>query len=326
MTRNNDSDSLKSSIANLVRQNKKRDELINFLMERVETLTSAINTLSLPGPELTHTTAHASNTQIPDQSTQIINNSDKNIETNEKLQNEISLDDVLNSISSAPVANNYQPETAHSEITDNQIHNSQGQQELLVKSEFDSISYQQPNQEIADVISSTSELPAYNHTSGNQFMTNLNLDDVLNSMPTTFKDDDLISTILGADDSASNHGGDGHHDNSNLPPEKLKLLGMNVKQLKQIAKDMNIKSRGNKTELVDCIWQKMSTTLTTISECHASIVSTNTDMDALLNSQHGVDNINHENENTTANNDIAPSTNLLNTAQQLVVEEIPDDI
>ena len=153
-------------------------------------------------------------------------------------------------------------------------------------------------------------------------MSSLNLDDVLNSIPTTFKDDDLISTILGADDSASNHGdvnGHIHHDNSDFPAEKLKLRGMSVKQLKQIAKDMNIKSRGNKTELVDSIWEKTFALPTTgiSDEQHIGaheLVSSDADMDALLNEDAAADTL-------------PSSANISNpVTTQLLVEDFPDDI
>ena len=94
---------------------------------------------------------------------------------------------------------------------------------------------------------------------------------------------------------------------------------MSVKQLKQIAKDMNIKSRGNKTELVDCIWEKTCVLSTFgISDGQSvtahGLVSSDADMDALLNED-------------TAADTLPSSTNFHNpTTAQLLVEDFPDDI
>ncbi len=321
MTRNNESDSLKSSIANLVRQNKKRDELINFLMERVETLTNAVNTLALPASIPSPETD--SNERIPDhtssQQTEQFEQSEQFEQANDtmavnnpeilKQVTELSLDDVLNSIQSVQL----------DAVTPPTIVN-------IAQSE----SHQNEELEVSEFANTTSNLHDNTGISSpvKQPISNLNLDDVLNSIPTTYKDDDLISTILGADDSASNHGDYNMHshgdynmhsntDHSDVPPEKLKLLGMSVKQLKQIAKDMNIKSRGNKNELVDLIWEKTcsipkneNTALqTTISD----LVSNDADMDALLNESKSED-------KTEINNISAIET------PQLVVEDFPDDI
>ncbi len=40
--------SLKTSINSLIQQNKKRDEITTFLLDRVETLTAAINNTNSP--------------------------------------------------------------------------------------------------------------------------------------------------------------------------------------------------------------------------------------------------------------------------------------
>jgi len=286
MTRNNESDSLKSSIANLVRQNKKRDELINFLMERVETLTGAVNNLVLPAQNMLNTQTMQNSDNIQSDNIQSDNiQSDittvlSNINNNEnETENEISLDDVLNSIALTPASDNNNndnndnnnndnnnearpninnsPHLPNTDQNDNKTEQESGQSELLNESEFDLLKMHSRHTDGTD-----SNIEEHEQTIEKSCITNLNLDDVLNSITTTYKDDDLISNILGADDSASNHCAETNNDNSDLPPEKLKLLGMNVKQLKQIAKDMNIKSRGNKTELVDNIWDKMSTNLT----------------------------------------------------------------
>jgi hypothetical protein len=360
MTRNNESDSLKSSIANLVRQNKKRDELINFLMERVETLTGVVNNLALPAPiiasnlDIDARPSQNKSEQIYPHDTQAQTefNATESANTDTEIQNldgELSLDDVLNFIHIGQP--NYDPkptgETADLKPT-GEAADLKPTGEVADLKPTGEVADLKPTCEAADLkptgetavpetsrpitlteVLEVSEFDQFTPLTtvqslspAKQAMSSLNLDDVLNSIPTTFKDDDLISTILGADDSASNHGdvnGHIHHDNSDFPAEKLKLRGMSVKQLKQIAKDMNIKSRGNKTELVDSIWEKTFALPTTgiSDEQHIGaheLVSSDADMDALLNEDAAADTL-------------PSSANISNpVTTQLLVEDFPDDI
>ncbi len=294
LTRNNEADTLKSSITNLVRQNKKRDELINFLMERVETLTNAVNTLALPAQPEINSNNNNNLTEKYIYTEQLSNNIEP-----EKIINEINLDDVLNSISL--------PHKPNHDINHDHLNHDQ-----LVQNTPSDVPKQLNMSEFPEEIGN-SEFGDKLNTQTQQ----INLDDVLESMPTTFKDDDLISTILGADESASQLGDEDH---TKEPPGKIRLLGMNVKQLKQIAKDMNIKSRGNKTDLVEGIWSKM-------------------------NSNNGQEYIHQEQQQMQNELSISPQNETLpellidqktaqtseniqqeNTIPQLLVEEFPDDI
>jgi len=251
LTRNNESDTLKASLANIVRQNKKRDELINFLMERVETLTNAVNGLQhapvhVPAEPVQPDGNYTNEPHVPlDTHTPF--------DTQAQLDmHDVSLDDVLNSI---PPASNLEETITESNVQEaqpdtntNTTVNHIPVESLLEESSL--VTVDEPMHLDAPISPAKS-------------VQNLNLDDVLNSVPTTVREDDLISTILGADDSASNYGGDvalgAHVDIQSLSSDKIRLMGMNVKQLKQIAKDLNIKSRGNKTELVDNIFEKLNT-------------------------------------------------------------------
>jgi hypothetical protein len=302
LTRNNEADGLKSTISNLVRQNKKRDELINFLMERVETLTGAVNALVAQpvNPEIPKITPEHNQLQAttPSKPTEIIDQPHQPTHTTD-----ITLDDVLNSI---PDDELHQPEIMHA--LDAGTPTTQAATNITLQTTTpEPINTQQslyfPEELSASEFSTVVQQPIIN-TTPHIATQSLNLDDVLNSIPTTFKDDDLISTILGADDSASQHGGEDH---SNLPAEKIRLLGMNVKQLKQIAKDMNIKSRGNKTELVESIWEKMSVS----APVEIAIGTT-----AGISADISIDS-NNEKETNVANSKLP---------ELLVVEELPDDI
>jgi hypothetical protein len=251
LTRNNESDTLKASLANIVRQNKKRDELINFLMERVETLTNAVNGLQ-------HAPVHVPAEPVQPDGNYTIEphvplDTHTPFDTQAQLDmHDVSLDDVLNSI---PPASNLEETITESNVQEaqpdtntNTTVNHIPVESLLEESSL--VTVDEPMHLDAPISPAKS-------------VQNLNLDDVLNSVPTTVREDDLISTILGADDSASNYGGDvalgAHVDIQSLSGDKIRLMGMNVKQLKQIAKDLNIKSRGNKTELVDNIFEKLNT-------------------------------------------------------------------
>lgn len=248
LTRNNESDTLKASLANIIRQNKKRDELINFLMERVETLTNAINGLQ---HEPTHVLGESvqQDVQVPsDIQTQMDVQVPSDIQTQLELHN-VSLDDVLNSI--------HPSSDLEEAITESKI------QETHEDTNTNHVTVESLLEEESSLVTVDEPVNLEANISPTKSVQNLNLDDVLNSVLITVREDDLISTILGADDSASNYGGDvtssTHIDIQSLSGDKLKLMGMNVKQLKQIAKDLNIKSRGNKTELVDIIFEKIKT-------------------------------------------------------------------
>ena len=294
LTRNNESDTLKASLANIVRQNKKRDELINFLMERVETLTNAVNELQrgpvhVPAepvqPDGNYTddtvstgllsqsgaTAFSLNSRPPGVGLELsVDGTQAPRETHTQAPREtqvsfdlhdVSLDDVLNSI---PPASNLEETITESNVQETQTDTNPNttDRHITVESlleESSLVTVDEPMHLDAPISPAKS-------------VQNLNLDDVLNSVPITVREDDLISTILGADDSASNYGGDVvsgvHVDIQSLSGDKIRLMGMNVKQLKQIAKDLNIKSRGNKTELVDSIFEKLNT----VAQNHTLVV------------------------------------------------------
>lgn len=329
LTRNNESDSLKTTIGNLVRQNKKRDELINFLMERVETLTGAVNTLTLPATNINNLQEQMSNTtyssnhleettvQQPLQEEQHTTDNTGfqsqflGTEGTQETQNdpsqtqvnlrELSLDDVLNSII---VPNHVEQHTT-------QLTQQSGFPEEIAHSMVSGENSHANNLATNNI--PTTEIDLTNNEITIKQVPVLNLDDVLNSIPTTFKDDDLISTILGADDSASQHC---EEDHTNLPAGKIRLLGMNVKQLKQIAKDMNIKSRGNKTDLVDSIWAKMLTDEVQIETANELNCEKLIEPEELL-----------DNSANTGLNTVFQVTNDKNGDKpQLLVEEFPDDI
>jgi len=312
LTRNNESDSLKATLTNLVKQNKKRDELINFLMERVETLSGTINTLTNLPVLLTDMNIQMQPNVIEnDIST---NNAVSEITTELKpvvniTPEKLSIDDVLNSITNdsnfLPV-DNMESYTLHDTNLNNNttdISTQEATNSLTAESNITNNCY---------LPAQTTESVDNNDKSPNKLMHCLNLDDVLNSIPSTFKDDDLISTILGVDDSASQQCKTDADDVSDLPAEKLKLLGMNVKQLKQLAKDMNVKSRGTKTDLVDAIWDKMIK-----KEVPAE------KLDETVNTFNFIDNID---KIVAKNIEILDTDQLTVPSIDLVVEELPDDI
>lgn len=322
LTRNNETDSLKSSISNLVRQNKKRDELINFLMERVETLTNAVNNLALPSPQETN----SNTTNIAENP----GNAEPQVDNPEPQQKttELSLDDVLNSIS-LPIQPSLDTNQEHHQLTQNITDDadipfaSSEFPEEISNSEFGE------NAAMADTLIDNTgntefilkhEAIAHNIIPSPQTQ-QINLDDVLQSIPTTFKDDDLISTILGADDSASQQGEEYH---SNEPPGKIRLLGMNVKQLKQIAKDMNIKSRGNKTDLVESIWSKMNKYADNTGYEYISQAQQHQQPELSNATQH--EPLQELMAEHTTEKTIGSSNQEINNIPQLVVEEFPDDI
>jgi hypothetical protein len=236
-------------------------------MERVETLTNSLNTLQNFEPiqesqqlhvnvntstetaqSIDSSPQHAESQNLEMMITEFDNIGDmQNIDSKKTKSSEISLDDVLNSISPTQKSYSLQPKMSISveQYVEQQLVNTPDKQFTFINS----FNNQQINSD----------------TENKNKIQNLDLDDVLAAVHVPVKEDDLISTILGADDSASNYGGDVAHstniDIKKLVADKLKLSGMNVKQLKQIAKDLNIKSRGTKTELVESIFEKLNQTI-----------------------------------------------------------------
>lgn len=245
LTKVNDSASLKTTINNLIQQNKKRDEIINFLLERIENLEHGL-------PKLTE---DSNGTGSQSGGTQ-------QLQTAEPVTAE--LDDLLDNIEPEPSQT-----VPANELT-----------ELL-----ESINPPDSVLDVAPVINdspvvieaipviSTEEQPSAGK------LAELTLDDLetefegmFDNVPATnpeveldiqsqsaAQDIDIVSVVLEADDIGNM--ADYEINVADVPKAKDKLNAKyTVKQLKQIAQKMNLNTKGNKTDLVERIHGHLSGT------------------------------------------------------------------
>ena len=246
LTKVNDSASLKSTINNLIQQNKKRDEIINFLLERIENLEHGLPKQLTE--DITGTSSQTGNTQQL-QSTEAVTTD---------------LDDLLDNIEPEPSQT-----VPANELTD-----------LL-----ESIIPPESTPDVAPVINDSpvviEEIPvistAEQPTAGK--LADLTLDDLETefegmfdnvNMPATnpdveqdiqsqsaAQDIDIVSVVLEADDIGNM--ADYEINVADVPKSKDKLNAKyTVKQLKQIAQKMNLNTKGNKTDLVERIHGHLS--------------------------------------------------------------------
>ena len=262
LTKVNDSASLKSTINNLIQQNKKRDEIINFLLERIENLEHAL-------PKLTDESGPATTTldnngpvtnELDDLLDNIVPEPIQTVPANE-------LTDLLESIHSPEMEPISQDTTrAHDIATDSldavpaaavvesaptQVHGdwarntvstveiqatpaklqefSMDDLETEFEGMFDNVNMNIANPEVEQEVQSQSGVP----------------------------DVDIVSVILEADDIGNM--ADYEINVADVPKSKDKLNAKyTVKQLKQIAQKMNLNAKGNKTDLVERIYAHLT--------------------------------------------------------------------
>lgn len=235
LTKVNDSASLKTTINNLIQQNKKRDEIINFLLERIENLEHGL-------PKLTDNSG---------------------IDNSQPLNNETvttELDDLLDNIEQEP--SQTVPATELTDLLN--IINTPETENVNMEIREPSTGIPAADVNIAEVTPSIAEEVAT--------VPELSLDDLetefegmFNNMPATnpeveqdiqsqsaTQDIDIVSVVLEADDIGNM--ADYEINIADVPKSKDKLNAKyTVKQLKQIAQKMNLNSKGNKTDLVERI-------------------------------------------------------------------------
>lgn len=242
LSRSTESNTLKAAVSSLVRQNTKRDELINFLMERVETLTNQTNTL------LTHT--------LPAPSDVVLGTSATDLEElHPSTADDTNLDDLLNSVADIP---NNTPvifsDDSHKDLTSIEEEDNVGLSSLEVDVVAAPLETLPPVTDDLETPPSPVDVPTDCFAMKSEFGEPVILG------PTPGDTDDLIGNIL-ADDAASQISEIDSLQPINLlaiPKDKQVLeTKYNVKQLKNLAKQLGVKSRGNKTELIEQIFSKL---------------------------------------------------------------------
>lgn len=258
LTKSCETASLKSGLTALIQQNKKRDEIINFLLERIENLE---HTTVVPSaaPALPQTNVLASTDVAPkhDDIDDIL--SAANVEQSQ-VATSTEVIDILESIDGEPSHESENITETQTELhihedelpqqqTDPVIHveDEQHEQTVPVIHVEDELPQQQPAQ-----VSPVTEMHSEFQELESEFeglMTDQN-------EPTSVSND-LVSALLDADEESL--AGDHEFDLTTVPKSKDKLNAQyTVKQLKALSRQLKLKSKGNKTELINRICEKLN--------------------------------------------------------------------
>ena len=245
--------SLKSALTSLIQQNKKRDEINNFLLERVDTLTAVINgqvnTLPAPPMNLTETTPMYMHAR------------DHVIQAQEPVTEDFDSAEIDEILAEEPVSSNQDPEPVTSEPDTVLTPVPEPVTSELVPEPVTSKLVPEPV---------TSELEQVVHCESlTELVNNSEFGDDVNFLfmaKQATVNHDLVSGLLHDGDQSVNGDLvselgelDPTIDYEAVPKDKKKLTsGYTAKQLKSIARHFGVKSRGTKTELVNRIYDKLT--------------------------------------------------------------------
>lgn len=276
--------SLKSALTSLIQQNKKRDEINNFLLERVDTLTAVINgqnSLQAPpvnvisGTPINMVSNSQHSFQIPqEQTTRDVAEDFDSAEIDEILA-EDNLTEASNMVHSNNEPNVPESEPAVPEsVTEPSTSVSEPVPEVpepVPESVPEpSTSVSEPSTSVSEPVASDSLSELINTS---EFGDDVSFLFMAKNATAKQKAADRIAVTSGTDlidgllendisvngDLVSEHGElDPTIDYAAVPKDKKKLTsGYTAKQLKSIARHFGVKSRGTKTELVNRIFDKM---------------------------------------------------------------------
>lgn len=280
LTKSGETASLKSGLTALIQQNKKRDEIINFLLERIENLEHTIVPSAAPvGTELQATGLTESEPKHDD------------------------IDDILSTIN-----NSYIPSSAVKDVVDilgsiiisNAKDNAASENMGLMVQDVDTTAtHVEPETQVPPTLNSNSTsgevefdvdaaaetVPAELHETEQQQL-HTSTDPVIQNVSeyhdgpvseagefhelesefdglmieqneSTPTNNDLVSALLDADEESL--AGDHEFDLTTVPKSKDKLNAQyTVKQLKALSRQLKLKSKGNKTELINRICEKLN--------------------------------------------------------------------
>ena len=260
LTKSGESASLKSGINALIQQNKKRDEIINFLLERVENLEHNVT----PVQNLPVSQNSVANIPVTDDIDEVLSSVEQPI-LNAASAEEV--EDILDSINTTENA-------TYATVEDNthQIEN-QPTEPVMPEVQVENTSNKTYTDEssVSNTVSEqVSEFPELE----SEFEGLLTTADVSDpeAAPTSEPEaapssepeatvgtlsNDLVSALLDADEESL--AGDHEFDLSTVPKGKDKLNAQyTVKQLKALSRQLKLKSKGNKTELINRIHEKLN--------------------------------------------------------------------
>jgi hypothetical protein len=269
--------SLKSALTSLIQQNKKRDEINNFLLERVDTLTAVINgqVNTLPAPPM----------NLNELNPMSMPTREHVIPAQEPVTEDFDSAEIDEILAEEPISSNQDPEPVTSELDTVLTPVPEP-----VTSELDTVLTPVPEPVTSELVPEpvtselvpepvtselvpepvTSELKQVVHCESlTELVNNSEFGDDVNFLfmaKQATANNDLVSGLLHDGDQSVN--GDlvselGELDTTidyeAVPKDKKKLTsGYTAKQLKSIARHFGVKSRGTKTELVNRIYDKLT--------------------------------------------------------------------
>jgi hypothetical protein len=275
--------SLKTTVNNLIQQNKKRDEITTFLLDRVETLTAAVNNTAIQQPAAAATTTlqqinpdvilesinrsgvpvdqqHVDSTDFDSQEIDEILAGESLGQANDELHETTTMEVVpdveSNEVESVSipdveaVSSSVEETTKTIELNTNTIHNNNIGESVEIVAAVEQIQTQPV--ELAD-------LPAAINAETN--LTAASLDELIKDSEFDTVNFSFISKKHVAEelDTVSEVELDTSIDYTNIPKDKKTITQQyTAKQLKSIARHFGVKSRGTKTELVNRIYEAMS--------------------------------------------------------------------
>lgn len=235
LTKSGETASLKSGINALIQQNKKRDEIINFLLERVENLEHNVTPAQI----------------LPVAQNPIMN-------SNPVIAEDI--DDVLSSAEQPVITT-----ASAAEVEDilDSITNTKNEHSVVAEDVTDIHIEQQLEDTTNNIVTAPiSEFPEL-ESEFEGLLTTTDLDVNESTTNPVGQEDapvvsnDLVSALLDADEESL--AGDHEFDLSTVPKGKDKLNAQyTVKQLKALSRQLKLKSKGNKTELINRIYEKLN--------------------------------------------------------------------
>jgi hypothetical protein len=240
LTKSGETASLKSGINALIQQNKKRDEIINFLLERVENLEHNVGPAQLQGSTVQQGQNVVAPVVVNDDIDDVLGASATIMTTD--IASSLEVDDILDSIHRDETTESALPTV---EVTESPL------PDVIIESPF----VETTESSLPIVVETTTEFPEL-ESEFEGLLTNtteMHVDELATSSTTA---PDLVSSLLDADEESVS--GDHEIDLSSVPKNKDKLNAQyTVKQLKALSRQLKLKSKGNKTELINRIYDKI---------------------------------------------------------------------
>ena len=268
LTKSGETASLKSGINALIQQNKKRDEIINFLLERVENLEHNVTLAQILPVEQTPVT-HSIPVIADDIDAVLSSVEQPVINTASASEVEDILESITNTVCTgiessaqcnATASTSFSgPPRVGLKLNVGGTHTEQQLEATTNNSVTEPISEFPELESEFEGLLTISEVvePEVAPSSDPEVAPSSDPEVAPSSEPEVAPSSDLVSALLDADEESL--AGDHEFDLSTVPKGKDKLNAQyTVKQLKALSRQLKLKSKGNKTELINRIHEKLN--------------------------------------------------------------------